>query len=114
MTDADRQTHEPHAEDEADSVESGAPETAVGESGEDSHDDDVLVFDPSDANVAPEDAVSASLRAALEQMREEADQIAALGTGDEQVKRAERFVEAAGGLDEEIGSAARAEDGPDR
>ena len=57
-----------------------------------------------------DDAVADELREALQQMREEADRIAALGTGDEQVEAAERFAEAAGKLDEQVGAAARAAD----
>jgi hypothetical protein len=57
---------------------------------------------------AAEDAASDELREQLAQMREEADRIGTLGTGAEQVEAAERFAEAAGALDEQIGSAARA------
>ncbi|MBC7461274.1 MAG: hypothetical protein H7287_07920 [Thermoleophilia bacterium] len=60
--------------------------------------------------IAPEAAVAESLRAALGEMRGEADRIASLDTGEEQVQAAERFAEAAGSLDERIGSSARADD----
>lgn len=53
---------------------------------------------------------SEELRGALSEMRQEADRIATLETGDEQVEAAERFAEDAGRLDEQIGSAARAAD----
>lgn len=68
----------------------------------------VDIFDDSDAG--PEHAVDESLRNALDQMRDESQRISELGTGDEQVEAAERFVDAAGKLDERIGSHARAED----
>jgi hypothetical protein len=61
------------------------------------------------AETAPEGAVAESLRNALAEMREEADRIAGLETGDEQVQSAEQFAEAAGTLDEQIGSSARAD-----
>ena len=70
----------------------------------------LIELDAAGADVAPEVAVAESLRSALEAMREEADRIAALKTGDEQVTAAEQFAEGAGQLDEEIGSAARADD----
>ena len=57
---------------------------------------------------------SDELRGALGEMRQEADRIAALETGDEQVEAAEQFAEDAGKLDEQIGSAARAADDDDR
>jgi len=60
--------------------------------------------------LAPEVAVAESLRNALNEMRSESDRIASLDTGDEQVQAAERFAEAAGSLDEQIGSSARADD----
>lgn len=64
-----------------------------------------------DARAAtPEGAVSEELRDAFGSMREEADRIAALDTGQEQVEAAERFAEDAGRLDEGVGSAARAVD----
>jgi hypothetical protein len=67
--------------------------------------------DPADfSDSGPEDAVDASLRSALDQMRDESQRISELGTGDEQVAAAEQFVDAAGKLDERIGSHARAED----
>jgi hypothetical protein len=50
------------------------------------------------------------LRESLATMREEADRIAGLGTGQEQVEAAEQFAEDAGRLDEQIGSSARAAD----
>jgi hypothetical protein len=57
------------------------------------------------------DAVDADapdeLRESLVQMRQEADRIATLGTGTEQVEAAERFAEDAGRLDEQVGAAAR-------
>ncbi len=56
------------------------------------------------------DVVTDELRESLGQMREEADRIAALGTGNEQVEAAERFAEDAGTLDEQVGAAARAAD----
>ena len=70
---------------------------------------DVPVLDADDAGT-PEDDVAQHLRSALGTMREQADRIATLGTGPEQVEAAERFAEDAGRLDEQIGSAARAAD----
>ncbi len=66
-----------------------------------------------DADVTPADAVADSLREALGSMREEADRIATLGTGDEQVAAAEQFAEDAGKLDEQVGAAARSADADD-
>lgn len=63
------------------------------------------------ADVTPVDAVTDSLREALGTMREEADRIATLGTGEEQVAAAEKFAEDAGTLDEQVGAAARDHDG---
>lgn len=57
-----------------------------------------------------DDDVAAELRDALVDMRSEADRIAALGTGTDQVEAAERFADDAGRLDEQVGSAARAAD----
>lgn len=57
-----------------------------------------------------DDGVAAELRDALVDMRSEADRIAALGTGAEQVEAAERFADDAGRLDEQVGSAARSAD----
>lgn len=57
-----------------------------------------------------DDDVAAELRDALVDMRSEADRIAALGTGAEQVEAAERFADDAGRLDEQVGSAARSAD----
>lgn len=54
-----------------------------------------------------DDAETDELREQLARMREEADRIASLGTGDEQVDAAEKFAEDAGALDERIGAAAR-------
>ena len=54
-----------------------------------------------------EDETTDRLREQLGEMREEADRIGELGTGTEQVEAAERFAEAAGRLDEQIGAAAR-------
>lgn len=71
-------------------------------------------LDTGDAASAPEDEVAASLRTALGEMRGEADRIATLGTGQEQVEAAERFAEDAGRLDEQIGSSARAADDDER
>lgn len=70
-------------------------------------DDDAV--DP-DVDTADESVLPEGLRDALGDMRSEADRIAALGTGEEQVEAAERFAEGAGRLDEQIGSAARAAD----
>lgn len=70
---------------------------------------DVPVPDAQDTAGA-EDDVAENLRGALGAMREEADRIAALGTGPEQVEAAERFAEDAGRLDEQVGSAARSAD----
>ena len=67
-------------------------------------------LDEGDAGVSPEAEVAESLRTALGEMRGEADRIATLGTGEDQVAAAERFAEDAGKLDEQIGSAARAAD----
>jgi hypothetical protein len=55
-----------------------------------------------------DDAGNDALRESLSEMRGEADRIASLGTGQEQVEAAEAFAEDAGRLDEQIGSAARA------
>lgn len=55
-----------------------------------------------------DDARSDALREQLGEMRGEADRIAALDTGVEQVAAAEAFVDAAGALDEQVGAAARA------
>lgn len=57
-----------------------------------------------------DDRTTDELREQLAQMREEADHIATLGTGDDQVEAAERFAEDAGKLDERIGAAAREAD----
>ena len=65
-------------------------------------------------DAAPEPAVDDGLRGALGEMREEADRIASLGTGEEQVEAAERFAEDAGKLDEQVGRAARDADGDER
>jgi len=61
-------------------------------------------------DASPTDAVAAGLRDALGSMREEADRIATLDTGEEQVEAAERFAEQAGTLDEQVGAASRAAD----
>lgn len=75
------------------------------------HEVEAHEVDGHEDEVAQADAgVAEGLRTALGQMREEADRIAALDTGDEQVQAAERFAEAAGTLDEQIGSSARADD----
>lgn len=71
-------------------------------------DADVELDPASDAT--PEDAVATQLRDALGELRAEADRIAELGTGQEQVEAAERFAEDAGRLDEQVGAAARAAD----
>ncbi len=55
-----------------------------------------------------DDSANDELRERLTEMRAEADRIGTLGTGVEQVEAAERFAEAAGALDEQIGAAARA------
>lgn len=62
------------------------------------------------ADVTPADAVADSLKEALVTMREEADRIATLGTGEEQVAASEQFAEDAGKLDEQVGAASRAAD----
>ena len=54
-----------------------------------------------------DDAATDALRESLVEMRAEADRIAGLGTGAEQVEAAEQFAEAAGTLDEQVGAAAR-------
>lgn len=59
---------------------------------------------------AADDAQTDELRESLTQMRSEADRIATLGSGQEQVEAAEQFAEGAGRLDEQIGAAARAAD----
>jgi hypothetical protein len=59
---------------------------------------------------SPEDAVAEQLRDALGQLRSEADRIATLGTGEQQVEAAEQFAEDAGRFDEQVGAAARAAD----
>lgn len=69
---------------------------------------DVQLDPASDAT--PEDAVAAQLRDALGELRTEADRIASLGTGQEQVEAAERFAEDASRLDEQVGAAAREAD----
>jgi hypothetical protein len=58
----------------------------------------------------PEDAVAEQLRDALGELRSEADRIATLGTGEQQVEAAEKFAEDAGRFDEQVGAAARAAD----
>lgn len=63
-----------------------------------------------DEPVGDEGGAPDELRESLAGMREEADRIATLGTGEEQVEAAERFAEDAGRLDEQIGSIARAAD----
>ena len=65
-------------------------------------------------DTTPADAVADSLKEALGSMREEADRIATLGTGEEQVIAAEQFAEDAGRLDEQVGAAARAADEDER
>ncbi|MCW2961020.1 MAG: hypothetical protein JWM90_1407 [Thermoleophilia bacterium] len=67
-------------------------------------------LDAGDEEPSPELAVADSLRNALETMREESARIAALETGDEQVKSAEQFAEDAGALDAQLGSMARGDD----
>jgi hypothetical protein len=59
---------------------------------------------------SPADVETEQLRDALGSMRDEADRIATLGTGQEQVEAAEQFADGAGRLDEQIGAAARAAD----
>lgn len=54
--------------------------------------------------------VDSQLREAVAEMRAEADAIAALPTGDEQVAAAERFTEDASQLDRQLGAAAREDD----
>lgn len=71
---------------------------------------DAAAAEAAAADVSPEAEVAESLRQALGEMRTEADRIAALGTGQEQVEAAERFAEDAGRLDEQVGSSARAAD----
>lgn len=68
---------------------------------------------PADAPGEQDDAAQ-ELRSALGEMRAEADRIAELGTGPDQVEAAERFAEGAGRLDEQIGAAARAADDDER
>lgn len=90
--------HEQHTDDEhAQAEEQPQPEAPLTD----------LEFD---AEATPEGAVAESLRTALSEMRGEADRIAGLGTGQEQVEAAEQFAEDAGRLDEQVGSAARAAD----
>ena len=55
-------------------------------------------------------ALTDELRASLASMREEADRIASMDTGTEQVQAAEQFAEDAGRLDEQVGSVARGVD----
>lgn len=57
-----------------------------------------------------DDAVTDGLRDALGTMRGEADRIATLETGEEQVEASEKFAADAGTLDEQIGAASRADD----
>ncbi len=59
------------------------------------------------------DPATDTLRESLGSMREEADRIATLGTGEEQVEASEKFAEDAGTLDEQIGAASRAHDAGD-
>jgi acetylornithine/succinyldiaminopimelate/putrescine aminotransferase len=63
--------------------------------------------DSTEETASGEDRVTDELREQLAEMRAEADRIATLGTGDEQVEAAERFAGDAGTLDERIGAAAR-------
>lgn len=72
-------------------------------------DEPVAELDPA-SDATPEDAVASQLRDALGELRTEADRIAELGTGQEQVEAAERFADDAGRLDEQVGAAARAAD----
>jgi hypothetical protein len=90
------------------------PEANVDRSGPTSEDESEAITDLDDAgDVTPADAVAESLREALGSMREEADRIATLGTGEEQVAASEQFAEDAGKLDEQVGAAARAADAAD-
>lgn len=76
-----------------------------------SGDEEAQRHESDDARAAtPEGAISQELRTGLGSMREEADRIAALDTGQEQVEAAEQFAEDAGKLDEGVGAAARAAD----
>ena len=78
-------------------------------------DEPEAITDLGDAgDTTPADAVADSLKEALVTMREEADRIATLGTGEEQVAASEKFAEDAGNLDEQVGAAARAADDDDR
>ena len=67
-------------------------------------------LDDHTSDTTPEVGIAESLRNALGSMRSEADRIAVLGTGQEQVEAAEQFAEDAGRLDEQIGGAARSAD----
>ena len=86
------------------------PVDALVEEPVDEHDEPIGDLDDLAGGASPEDAVAALLRDALGTMREEADRIATLGTGEEQVEAAERFAEQAGALDEQVGAASRAAD----
>lgn len=69
--------------------------------------EDAPVIAESSEHTPGDDQASDELRERLVEMRAEADRIASLETGDEQVEAAERFAEAAGRLDEQVGAAAR-------
>lgn len=74
------------------------------------HDEPIGNLDDHTHDTTPEVAVAESLRDALGTMREEADRIATLDTGTEQVEAAEQFAADAGTFDERVGAAARAAD----
>lgn len=95
-------------DDDAPEVTSAVPHPAAAQPVDLQQDADGELDPTSDA--APEDAVASGLRDALGELRTEADRIAGLGTGQEQVEAAERFAEDAGRLDEQVGAAARAAD----
>lgn len=100
--DMEQQEHGAHGEPADDDVHAQAEEQPQ---------PDAPLGDLDDADAeSPEVGVAESLRNALGEMRTEADRIATLGTGQEQVEAAERFAEHAGRLDEQIGSSARAAD----
>lgn len=110
-------TPEPNV-DREDPLEGDAPagdEVTGGDQPVDDHETEAAVesIDELDetADATPVDAATETLRDALGTMREEADRIATLGTGEEQVAAAEKFAEDAGTLDEQVGAAARDHDG---
>jgi hypothetical protein len=108
--------HEPAAHDHG--REAGADDEATGAEGDEApadRDEDSLADlddhsqDPLDSH--PDAAIAGSLQSALKSLRDDAEQLQRVPLEDGRVEAAERLADAAATLDEQIGAAARADEG---